>query len=136
MDPLPTYRATARREGKKWIVRIHDLPSGLAGITQGHDWNDAKSMAYEVTSLLLQAPEETFNIDLSPEDPELAEAVEASRRARETARQAAAEATRANAEAATLLTRRGVRVRDAGAMLDLSPQYVSKLAPQGPREDQ
>lgn len=64
MTERPTYHATATRDGEWYAVKIHDLPPGLAGATQGRDLDDAESMAREAIALLLEVDEDSFDLVL------------------------------------------------------------------------
>lgn len=128
MVDTATYHATAQLEGSHWVVKVSDLPEGLVGVTQGRTWNEARRMAADVVAMLLEVPKESVEVLLHPADPEMAEAIaraEHARREAEKASQAAAEALTA---AARTLTAKAT-VRDAGAMLGVSHQYIAKLAP-------
>lgn len=125
---MNTYTATARRDGRHWVVKIDDLPVPGAAVTQGKSWKDAEHMAAEAVALLLDAPEDSIRIELLPEDPEMREAILRYRRARERAREAQKKANEEKVTTARLLARKAT-VRDVAAMLDVSHQYVSRLAP-------
>ncbi|MFE5398667.1 type II toxin-antitoxin system HicB family antitoxin [Streptomyces sp. NPDC056568] len=128
MVDTPTFHAVARRDGAYWAVRITDLPDGCVGVTQGRTWTEARKMAADVVSALLDVSEESFKVELRPADPELAELVSKAEKAREEADRAATKAAEALATAARTLTAK-VTVRDAGAILGVSHQYIAKLAP-------
>lgn len=128
MVDTPTYHAVARQDGAYWAVHITDLPDGCVGVTQGRTWTEARRMAADVISALLDVPEESFKVELRLADPELDELVSGAEKAREEADRAARKATEALAAAARILTAK-VTVRDAGAILGVSHQYVAKLAP-------
>lgn len=59
------YTATATWDGEWFAVEIHGLPEGRVGVTQGRTPEEARSMAIEVISLLLDVPEETIDVDLT-----------------------------------------------------------------------
>ncbi|MET9350581.1 type II toxin-antitoxin system HicB family antitoxin [Streptomyces termitum] len=123
-----TYDAIAEHDGKYWIVQVKGLPANHAGITQGRTWPEAERMTKDVVALLLDVPEESFDIALRPADPKMAEAIARVERTREEAERAAAVALEALQEGAQLLTEVAT-VRDVGAMLGVSHQYIAKLAP-------
>jgi hypothetical protein len=66
-----TYRATAKRvEGdgfSGYAVTIHGLPENLCGVTQGRDWDEARSMTRECIALLLDVDEDSFDVSLVEE---------------------------------------------------------------------
>ncbi|MBB0243523.1 type II toxin-antitoxin system HicB family antitoxin [Streptomyces alkaliphilus] len=123
-----TYHAIATQEGAHWVVKVEDLPEGLVGVTQGRTWSEARKMATDVVAMLLEVPEDSFELVMQPADPDMANAlitVEGTRKEAELANKAAAEAL---AVAARILTKK-TTVRDAGSMLGVSHQYIAKLAP-------
>lgn len=62
-----TYRATAVRDGKWYAITIHDLPPHLIGVTQACGLDEAESMARECIALLLEVPEDSFDLILTVE---------------------------------------------------------------------
>ncbi|QPP07868.1 type II toxin-antitoxin system HicB family antitoxin [Streptomyces bathyalis] len=124
------YHAIATREDAHWVVAINDLPEGLVGVTQGRTWSEARKMAADVVALLLEIPEESFEVVMRPSDPEMADAIITAEKAKEEAELANKAAVEAMAAAARTLTRKAT-VRDAGSMLGVSHQYIAKLAPRG-----
>ncbi|MGV9452133.1 type II toxin-antitoxin system HicB family antitoxin [Streptomyces sp. NPDC003635] len=129
MTDTATYHAVATRDGAHWVVKIDDLPDGLVGVTQGRTWSEARKMAADVVALLLEVPEESFDVVMRPADPEMADAIVTAEKAREEAELASKAAAEALAAAARTLTGKAT-VRDAGSMLGVSHQYIAKLAPQ------
>ncbi|MFG2222289.1 hypothetical protein [Streptomyces sp. NPDC048644] len=85
-------------------------------------------MATDVVAMLLDIPEEAFEVVLRPADPDMANTIVTTEKARGKAEEAAKAATEALTAAARTLTTR-TTVRDAGAMLGISHQYIAKLAP-------
>ncbi|WP_392753994.1 type II toxin-antitoxin system HicB family antitoxin [Streptomyces sp. LN590] len=128
MADTATYHASAKQDGSHWVVKITDLPEGLVGVTQGRTWSEASRMATDVVALLLEVPEDSFEVVMRPADSDMASAITTAEKAREEAEVAARAASEALAAAARTLTTK-VSVRDAGAMLGVSHQYVAKLAP-------
>lgn len=120
---MKTYRATAHREGKWWVVEVHGV-----GTTQGRSTAEAQRMATDLVAIMKELPldqvEVTIEFELSGD---LGEEV---RRARHEARQAeqaqrrAAEKTR-RAVAHMLST--GMSKQDAARILGVSPQRISQL---------
>jgi hypothetical protein len=53
---MPIYRATARRDGKWWVVSVDGLPAGGTAVTQGRDLDDARHMAQDLVMCLLDVP--------------------------------------------------------------------------------
>jgi hypothetical protein len=123
-----TYRATATRTGKLWTVTVHGLPRGAVQ-AQGATWAEARGNALTLVVDLLQADPGTVGVLVEPADEKEAAAVAAVIEAR-TARALAEEAERdAVRQAAQLLVDNGWSTRDAGAVLQLSHQRISQLAP-------
>jgi hypothetical protein len=124
-----TYKALARRDGRWWAVEIQGLPPNYLGVTRGRTWAEAEEMTRDAIAMLLDIPANSFDVELLPGDEEARSALAAL----ESARQAAAEAQRAQEEAlhqaARTLTQKGFSVRDAGAAMHISYQRVSQLAP-------
>lgn len=123
-----TYHAVATRERAHWVVAIDGLPEGLVGVTQGRTWSEAQKMAADVVAMLLEVPEESFEVVMRPADADMASAIITAEKAREEAELANKAAADALAAAARTLTRKAT-VRDAGSMLGVSHQYIAKLAP-------
>ncbi|CAL9319879.1 hypothetical protein SUDANB25_05818 (plasmid) [Streptomyces sp. SudanB25_2051] len=85
-------------------------------------------MATDVVATLLEIPEESFEVVMRPADPAMADAITTAEKARKEAEEASKAAAEALAAAARTLTMKAT-VRDAGAMLGVSHQYIAKLAP-------
>lgn len=67
MKRRQTYRATAEKEGKWWVIKILDLPPELCGVTQSlikDGWQTAEMTAREAVSLLLEIPDSSFDMEL------------------------------------------------------------------------
>ncbi|NAS20073.1 hypothetical protein GT755_00050 [Herbidospora sp. NEAU-GS84] len=125
-----TYRATATRAGKQWIVNVHGLPDGYVVRVQGATWREAESNTITgITDALHVEPPAAVIVHMRPDDDEIVEALEAvtdARAARLHAELAEKEAVRA---AAQTLVDKGWTTRDAGGVLRLSAQRISQLAP-------
>lgn len=128
MASTRTYHAVATQDGAYWVVKVNDLPEGLVGVTQGRTWSEARTMAADVVAMLLEVPEESFEVVMRPADPDMAHAIITAEKAREEAELANKAAADALAAAARTLTAKAT-VRDAGSMLGISHQYIAKLAP-------
>ncbi|MFD5384114.1 type II toxin-antitoxin system HicB family antitoxin [Streptomyces sp. NPDC127074] len=127
MADKKTYNATAKHDGRYWVVTIADLPEGFVGVTQGRTWSEASRMAADVVATLLELSQGAFKVVMRPADPDMANAITKAEKAREEAEVAAKVAAEALTAAARSLTAK-VTVRDAGAMLGVSHQYIAKLA--------
>lgn len=70
MTDRPMYRATAVQDGRWWAITIHNLPPHLVGVTQSAvdmGWVEAEAMTRECIGLLLDIPEDTFDVELKEE---------------------------------------------------------------------
>ncbi|MGC7093603.1 hypothetical protein ACPZ19_02950 [Amycolatopsis lurida] len=120
---MKTYRATAHREEKWWVVEVEGV-----GATQGRSTAEAQRMAADLVEMMEElAPGEfTVSIDFDIPGP-LGEDV---RRAKEATREAdlaqrkAAERTR---EVVHRLLNSGLSKQDVAKVLHVSPQRVSQL---------
>lgn len=65
MTTRPTYHATARPDGTWYAITIHDLPPHLIGTTQARGLDEAESMTRECIALLLDVPEDSFDLVLT-----------------------------------------------------------------------
>lgn len=83
-------------------------------------------MAREAIALMLKVDPATIAVEVRPELPDV---VSHALEARRAARQAEEAAERATAAAVQSLLDGGYTVRDAGALLRLSPQRISQIAP-------
>lgn len=125
---MDTYNATAAYDGRYWSVTFDDLPKGYGGATQGRTWKEAHRMATDAVALLLDVEADSFNLVMRPAEPAMAAVVIEAEETKAAAEAAEKEAAAALAKAARTLTR-SLTVRDTGAILGVSYQYVAKLAP-------
>ncbi len=118
-----TYTAVCRRSGRWWAISVPEV-KGVH--TQARRLDQAEAMAREAIALMLEVDPASLRVQVAPELPgSVSRALEA----RRAARQAEDAAEKATAEAARALLQDGYTVRDAGALLHLSPQRVSQIAP-------
>jgi len=116
-----TYTAVCRRAGDWWAISVPEI-KGVH--TQARRLDQAEAMARDAIALFLDVTPDTLTIEVRPEVPaEAAEAVAA----RKAAREAETWADKLTRAAAATLLAKGYTVRDAGALLDISPQRVSQL---------
>lgn len=119
---MTKYSAVCRRAGSWWAISVPEL-KGVH--TQARRLDQVAAMAQEAIALMLDVDPATIQIEVRPELPDTAtRALDARRTARE-ADQAAEQAT---AIAVRALLGDGYTVRDAGALLGLSPQRISQIA--------
>jgi predicted RNase H-like HicB family nuclease len=120
---MTTYQAACRRSGGWWAISVPEL-KGVH--SQARRLDQVPDMAREAIALMLDVAPETVQVEVTPEVPSpVSQALEA----RRAARLAEEIAERATAAAAQALLDDGYTVRDAGALLGLSPQRISQIAP-------
>jgi hypothetical protein len=124
---METYTASARREGKFWQISIHGLPVKGTATLRCRTWEEAYWAAVRLVASLLDVSHEAFDIRLVPEDPRLADLVQAAAEAKAIAEAATQNADQALARAAQALTN-VTTVRDAGYILGYSHQYIARLS--------
>lgn len=122
-----TYTATCRRVGDWWAV---DVPEIRGVHTQARRLDQVEAMTRDAIALLKNVAPSSFDVKVEPLlEGDVEKTVAAATEASERARLAAEEAGRLQRSAAsTLLKKYGLTVRDAGALLHVSPQRVSQLA--------
>jgi hypothetical protein len=137
------YVARCVRSGGWWGVEISNA-EGVhlkGGYTQAKRLDQVEPMVREVISLLLDVPEDSFDVQLEPELPEaIKKEVEEARALRQEAQtlrsqaeQAYQEAIGKAAEAArNLVDEERLTVRDVGQILGLSHQRVDQLLHKSP----
>lgn len=120
------YTATARRDGKWWFIEVTEVDGAF---TQVKRLDHAEAMAREVVALLLNVPEESFDITVAPDLGDEANLLlQRVAEARAALARAEAQSKAATRQAATTLTHDfGLTVRDAGDLLGVSFQRVAQL---------
>ena len=120
---MNTYSVRAKRWEHGWELHIDGV-----GVTQSHGLKDAAFMARDLISRRVGVPEDSFDVEITPEIggglDERATEARAAVRAAATALQEAAAQSR---ETARMLQRAGLSGRDIAAVLQVSPQRVSQL---------
>jgi len=125
MTERHTYEATARRDGRWWLVEVPELDT----VGQARNTAEVEDVAREVIGLFLDVEPDTFDVNVSIEIPENARAAWEESKKREAAARTESEAAAALARRAIATLREdGLTFRDAGAVLGLSPQRVQQLA--------
>ncbi|BCB85875.1 type II toxin-antitoxin system HicB family antitoxin [Phytohabitans suffuscus] len=120
---VKTYTAVCRRSGGWWAISVPEL-KGVH--TQARRLDQAEGMARDAIALMLDVDPATVAVEVRPVLPEVVSHALDARRA---ARQAEETAERATTAAVHSLLDQGYTVRDAGALLQLSPQRISQIAP-------
>lgn len=122
MVAMKRYTATCRRVDNWWAISVPEL-KGVH--TQARRLDQVEDMARDAIALMLDVSPNTIEVDVKPELPD---EVAKARRAREELREAEEAANAATEKAARWLVKHGYTVRDAGKLLELSPQRVSQIA--------
>jgi predicted RNase H-like HicB family nuclease len=121
MVAMKRYTVTCRRVDNWWAISVPEL-KGVH--TQARRLDQVEDMARDAIALMLDVPISSIHIDVKPEVPD---EVAKARRAREELRAAEEAANEATEKAARWLVGHGYTVRDAGKLLELSPQRVSQI---------
>jgi hypothetical protein len=118
-----TFKVRAVRWERGWELHIEGV-----GVTQSHGLRDADRMVRSYISLMLDVPEDSFDVQIAVKISGLEDEVQR-------AREAVADAERRQREAALLsraavrdLKAAGLSGADVAAVLDVSPQRVSQLS--------
>jgi predicted RNase H-like HicB family nuclease len=123
----PTYRVTAVRSGRWWAIEVPEL----RGVhSQARRLDQVESMAREVIALMLEVPEDSFDVVVEPDLASLGgvrEAVEAALGERERANAAQEAASSAMRHAVSEIRASGYTSRDAGMLLGVSNQRISQI---------
>jgi hypothetical protein len=120
---MTTYTVRAKRWERGWELHIDGV-----GVTQSHGLADAEGMARSYIAMMTEAAPDSFTVAIVPQvgnglDEAATAAREATRRAEEAQREAAAKSRKV----AHGLHERGLTGRDISAVLGVSPQRVSQL---------
>ena len=120
------YTVRAQRDGKWWAISVKGLPGALSQVRR---LDQAEAMAREVIALVLDVPEDSFEVVVTPElSEEHQEAlVEFDRAKEQYAESMAALAERQKKVTLLLVKDAGLTVRDAATVLGVSFQRVSQL---------
>jgi predicted RNase H-like HicB family nuclease len=119
---MTTYTAACRRAGDWWAISVPEL-KGVH--TQVRRLDQAAAMTRDAIALMLDIDPATVTVAVRPDLPPLVvHAIDA----RAAAREADTVAEQATAIAVRSLINDGYTVRDAGALLGLSPQRISQIA--------
>ncbi len=122
---MSTYTAACRRMGGWWAISVAEL-KGIH--SQARRLDQVPAMAAEAIALLLDVDPASIRVEVRPEVPSVVTTALDARRA---AREADQRADGATAAAVHSLLQDGYTVRDAGALLGLSPQRISQIAARG-----
>ena len=117
------YTARCVRSGAWWAISVPEIKGVFS---QARRLDQVEGMAREAIALMLNVDPHSFEVEVQPELPQ---EVTRARKARSALRKAEESAEEATVTAARALLAKGYTVRDAGALLGISPQRVSQLAP-------
>ncbi|MDZ5447780.1 hypothetical protein U2F26_34610 [Micromonospora sp. 4G57] len=117
------YTVRCARSGAWWAITVPEIKGVFS---QARRLDQVEGMAREAIALMLDVDPHSFDVDVQPDLPE---EVTRARKARSALRKAEESADEATVTAARALLAKGYTVRDAGALLGISPQRVSQLAP-------
>ena len=117
--------AIAQRSGDWWAVEVPQIP-GL--FTQARRLDQIPDMVLDAASLLLERPETDFEVLIDPQLPAEDESyVKSALTATAHLREAQQAATKESRQTARHLRERGLTVRDAAVLMNVSPQKISQL---------
>ena len=120
---MKAYRATARREGKWWVIEVHGV-----GVTQGRSTTEAQRMANDLVAIMEELPPEDVHVEIEFEIPgalgaEIKRARQETRKAEQAQRDAAEKVRRAVGH----ILSSGMSKQDAARILGVSAQRISQL---------
>ena len=118
-----TYKVITGLEKKWWWIEI---PGVDMGFSQAKSYRQVEAMAREVISLLMDVPEDSFDVTIEVRGDE-AEVLRKVALTEEAAREAKLAADAEKRKAITSLRATGVPVRDVAELLHVSPGWVSEL---------
>jgi predicted RNase H-like HicB family nuclease len=130
----PVYTATAVRSGRWWAIEVPDV-SGV--YSQARRLNQVETMAREAIALILNVPEDSFDVRVEPQIGTLgglAHAIEEALRARQLAEEAQDASSAAMRHAVSEIRNSGYTARDAGMLLGVSNQRISQIERSGGRK--
>lgn len=120
------YEVTATRSGDWWAI---DVPGLLGAHTQARRLDQVEHMARELIGLLLDVPEDSFDVNVQAElVDEWARLLRETREARTAADEASERAQRLVRTAVVTLQGAGLSTREVGQLLGVTHQRVQQLA--------
>jgi hypothetical protein len=120
-----TYTATARRDGRWWIVQCDQHPSALSMVAR---LDQAAEVHREAIAFVADVPEDQVEVDVRPVlEPELSSELDEASHLAEQAKQAEEQAGVKRRRVARRLVASGLTVRDVGAVMGLSYQRAHQL---------
>jgi DNA-directed RNA polymerase specialized sigma24 family protein len=123
MVAVKSFSATARREGKWWVVDVHGI-----GATQGRTTTEAERMAKDLVAIMEEIPVDTVDVEIEFMLPgELGHEVRNAREQTRAAEQAQRRAAEKIRQAVAHIIGNGMSKQDAARILGVSPQRISQL---------
>jgi predicted RNase H-like HicB family nuclease len=122
-----TFRAIASRDGRRWFIQV---PDDKALFTQVRRLDQAERMIREVIGLMLEIPEDSFDVAIEPQMESLGDlrlVIEDAVRARQAADDAQEASSAAMRRAVRQVRSSGYTARDAGMLLGVSNQRISQI---------
>ncbi|MGQ0841553.1 hypothetical protein [Actinokineospora sp.] len=120
---MTTYRASARREGKWWVVDVTGV-----GVTQARSTAEAVRMATDLVSAMDGIPLDEVDVQVEFELPgELGDEVKRARQDSRDAERAQRNAAENIRRAVAHILGAGMSKQDAARILGVSPQRISQL---------
>ncbi len=125
MSTKQTYRVTATRSGGWWAL---EAPGVRRVHSQARRLDQAEAMAREAIALVLDVPEDSFDVEVEPTlSDDLAPVLEEAVAARAVAEDAQRNAREVTVTAVRRLRMEGLPVRDIGRLLGVSYQRAAKI---------
>jgi predicted RNase H-like HicB family nuclease len=127
----PRYKAIAVRSGRWWALAVPELEGVF---TQSRRLDQAEPMIREVIGLMLQVPQDSFDVVVEPQMESMGDlraAIEDALRARQAAEEAQEASSMAMRHAVREVRSSGYTARDAGMLLGVSNQRISQIERSG-----
>lgn len=125
MSKRAAYTVRAVRAGAWWAIEVPEVEGTF---TQARRLDQVEAVAREAIALMLDVPEDSFDLELDVTVPDAwAEVVAELQRTQEVARTAVEAASAQLRSVAKVLHGSGLPVRDVGSIMKVSPQRVSQL---------
>jgi hypothetical protein len=125
------YKVEVTRDGRWWMINVPEIGQ----LSQARRISEIEDMARSLIAISTETPLTDITLHITsidvPEFGDIAARAREVEAARHAALQANETAQRAAAEYVQALSKAGVPVRDAAALLHVSPQRISQLAKAG-----
>lgn len=122
---MTRYTATARRDGRWWVIQCDQLPGALSQVAR---LDHAEEVHREAIAFVADVDESEVEVEVRPQlAPELAEELRAAEELAEQSAELDKRAREMRRHAARKLADAGMTVRDVGAVLGVSYQRAHQL---------